>query len=255
MVNTPAAPDPYTTAAAQTQSNENTANYQQSLNQTNQITPYGSINYEQTGTAPNGAPTSTATTTLSQPVQNLVNTGIDNAQTNANTEGQLANNAQSTLSQPLNLSNLSQLPTLTGWNDATLDPQWARNDQNAAQTAYNQGLAPGSSGWSAEMQNEGTLKNQAYDQSNLANIGTAVNATEQQYNEPLNALSALQSGSQISQPGVGQTAAAPQTSVAGTNISGLVEQNYQQQLAQSNAAMGGLFGLGGAGIQAAGMFL
>lgn len=45
----PAAPDPATTAAAQTQTNKDTAYWNAVLNNVNQVTPYGSLSYEQSG--------------------------------------------------------------------------------------------------------------------------------------------------------------------------------------------------------------
>lgn len=188
-------------------------------------------------------------------VQGLINSQIGNNTAESGIESQLAGNASHALSQPLNLTDPSALQqTINKQNAVTLDPYWQRQDEQTQQQAYNQGLAPGSAGYSALTQNEGTLKNQSYGQAWQGSAAQAQNALQQQYNSPLNALNALKSGSQISQPGVGQTAQTPQTSVAGTNIAGLIEQNYQSQLAQSNAAMGGLFGLGGSAISALGMF-
>ena len=46
----PQAPDPVATAAAQQTMNQNTATTQQLLNMTNQVTPDGSLTYNQTGT-------------------------------------------------------------------------------------------------------------------------------------------------------------------------------------------------------------
>lgn len=48
----PKAPDPTKTADAQTASNEATALYQAQLNNVNQVTPYGSLTYSQTGGQP-----------------------------------------------------------------------------------------------------------------------------------------------------------------------------------------------------------
>jgi hypothetical protein len=244
-VNAPKAPDPYATAAAQTASNKETAGYQQTLNQTNQVTPYGSVNYEQTGTGPNGAPITTATTSLSPQVQGLVDSNIANNSAVSGIESNLAHNVSDRLSTPLDLGPTALQGEINKQNAVSLDPYWARQDQRAEQTAYDRGLAPGSEGYGEAMQNEGTLKNQAYAQNWQNAAQQAQNAKLTEYNQPLNEFSALQSGSQISQPGVGQTANAPQTSVAGTNIAGLIQQNYQDQLSQQNAAMGGLFGLGG----------
>jgi len=48
----PAAPDPAATAAAQTATNKETAYWNAALNNVNQITPYGSLTYKQTGGGP-----------------------------------------------------------------------------------------------------------------------------------------------------------------------------------------------------------
>lgn len=72
-------------------------------------------------------------------------------------------------------------------------------------------------------------------------------------NQPINEITALMSGSQVSQPNFTAT---PQTQVAGVDYSGIVQNNYnqamqyardanQQRIASQNAMMGGLFGLGG----------
>ena len=185
-----------------------------------------------------------------------------NAAGNSQIEGQLQNTVGSTISAGLpQLSNLDLSPgaldaQLNTANESTLDPLWTRYQDQTQQQLYNQGLAPGSEGYSNGMTDFNNSRNQAYnqmfvaDQGQAANDLTAMNSSQNQnaltaYNEPLNALAALQSGSQVSQPGIGQTNT-PQTSVAGTNLAGLVSQNYEDQVQQSSATMGGLFGLGGA---------
>lgn len=72
-----------------------------------------------------------------------------------------------------------------------------------------------------------------------------------QRNQPLNEISALLSGAQVQAPGL-MASAAPQTGVGGVDVAGLVNQNYQQQLAAHQSQMGGLFGLGGSILGAAG---
>ena len=68
-------------------------------------------------------------------------------------------------------------------------------------------------------------------------------------NQPINAITALMSGSQVQQPNFMGT---PQTQIPTTNYANIVDQSYQDQLAAYNAQvqqqssnMGGLFGLGG----------
>lgn len=276
-MNTPSPPNPQATAAAQTASNESTADYQQNLNQTNQITPYGSVNYAQTGTAADGAPISTATTTLSPQVAGVVNSDISNAQGMSNLDAGLQGNVGSAITsgsptsptlQNLDLGNSALENSINTANEATLNPQWAQLGNQSAQNTYDQGLAPGSEGYTNNNNTFNNARNSAYNSMFVADQGQAasdlsaenasVNNNAQTgfgdaltaYNNPLNALSALQSGSQISQPGVGTTAAAPQTSVTGTNVAGIDQSSYQDALSQSSAMMGGLFGLGGSLLSA-----
>ena len=59
------------------------------------------------------------------------------------------------------------------------------------------------------------------------------------------------SGSQVSNP-ASMSGPTPQTQVAGVDYAGLVNQNYQQQLAQQQGAWGGIGGLFGSVLGAAG---
>ena len=70
-------------------------------------------------------------------------------------------------------------------------------------------------------------------------------------NQPLNELSALLSGSQVSNPAQ-MSSAAPQVGVGGVDYSGMVQNNYNNQMQQYQMQMqnrggmlGGLFGLAG----------
>ena len=106
----PAAPDPSTTAAAQTQSNVQTAIANAQLNRVNQQTPWGSINYTQGATDPTtGVPSYSSQITLSPAQQQLLNQqqsmGIQRNQIAQQLLGQTGNS----LGQPLNLSNLAPI--------------------------------------------------------------------------------------------------------------------------------------------------
>ena len=74
-------------------------------------------------------------------------------------------------------------------------------------------------------------------------------------NQPINEITALMSGSQVATPqfGIAQSAMIPTTDYAGIRQQGFGNQmaNYQQQNANYQAMLGGLFGLGRAGITAA----
>jgi hypothetical protein len=82
----------------------------------------------------------------------------------------------------------------------------------------------------------------------------SVNEMITQRQEPLQELGALEGfTSPMSLPLV----STPQASVSPTNVAGIAQNAYEQQLAranmqqqQNNAMLGGLFGLGGAALQA-----
>lgn len=74
------------------------------------------------------------------------------------------------------------------------------------------------------------------------------------YNQPLNEASALLSGGQLQGPSFINT---PQTNIAPTNVLGAYQNaqqgnqyNYEQQMQNNSSALGGLFGLAGAGLSA-----
>lgn len=221
----------------------------------NQHTPYGSTDYAQTGTTSDGTPQFTGTTTLSPQLGGLVDKGISNAQGNANLEGSLLGNSSANLSHPLDLSYGATEQHLDELGRHTLDPQFQQGQDQLEQKLYNQGVRPGSEAYNNQMGIFNHGKAQAYDGMYLGGHQQAVSDLQAAYNSPLNALTALRSNSQVSQPGIGAgQPPTPQTSVQGTNVAGIYNQAYQDQASQSSAAMGGLFGLGGSAIGAAGMF-
>jgi hypothetical protein len=244
-MNTPQAPDPWATAQAQGQINTQAAQTQNKLNNVNQITPYGSVNYtygKGDGRNPGQA---TATTTLSPEMQALVDSNIKNAQGSSGLEGTLLGNASAKLGQPLNLGWSETEAKLNELNKNTLDPQWTDAWNQKEQELYNRGVTPGSQAYDASFRDFNNAKSQAYNQMYLQGHNTATNDLQAEYNSPLNALASLRSGSQVSQPGVGTLAPTAQAGIQPVNYAGLESEAYKNQLAQSNAAMGGMFGLGG----------
>jgi hypothetical protein len=239
---TPKAPSPEATAAAQTQMNKATATTQQELNMVNQNTPYGSLSYEQTGTSASGTPQYTATQTLSPENQALYDQymslsgklgGIGNTQ---------ADNVAGTMGQPFNFE-ASQAKKLTDIQDTFLNPQWDRQQAALETQLTNQGVNPGTEAYTRAMQEHSQNRQSAYDQNYLSAYGTTANQALTERNQPLNEMMAMLSGSQVQQPGYTNT---PQSQVSGVDYAGLVNQNYQNQLASHNAKMGGIFDIASA---------
>jgi hypothetical protein len=252
----PPAPDPVATANAQQNLNQNTATTQQLLNMTNQVTPEGSLTYNQTGsntfTGADGktytVPQFTATQTLSPANQQL----FDLNNTSKLNLGQAGVTATGKINDILGSSFNGDKATedkLDALAAARLDPQFAK-EQAALQTQLsNQGIKIGSAAYNDAMTQFGQNKNDAYNQLYLNGNQQAFNQALTERNQPLNEITALMSGSQVSNPSYAST---PQTSVGGVDYTGLVNNNYnaanqqyQTQLQQNNAALGGLFGLGG----------
>lgn len=253
----PVAPDPVATAAAQGNMNQNTAVTSQLLNMTDQITPDGSLKYDQTGTSSfTGAdgktynvPKFSATTSLSPTGQNLLNIGNQTKTNIAGIGRDQSAKIGTLLGSNLQLGNDASEARLMELGSKRLDPMFARSEDALRTNLANKGIQPGSAAWNAEMTQAGQTKNDAFNQLLLTGRGQANNELMAERNAPINEISALMSGSQVSNPNFSST---PQTQVAGVDYAGMVNNNfnqqnqqYQTQLGQQNAAMGGMFGLAG----------
>jgi hypothetical protein len=253
----PAAPDPVKTAEAQGTMNQNTATTQQLLNMTNQVTPDGSLTYTQSGnntfTGADGktytVPQFTATQSLSPTGQKLYDLTSQTKLNLGNAGVTASKKIGDLLGTNVNLNNDAVENRLMDLGTRRLQPQFARDEASMRANLVNSGIRPGSDAWNTEMTRLSQNKNDALDQLILSGHGTAVNDILTERNQPINEISALMSGSAVGQPNFTNT---PQTQVAGTDYAGMVQNNYnaanqqyQTKVAQNNALMGGLFGLGG----------
>jgi hypothetical protein len=155
-----------------------------------------------------------------------------------------------------NLVNRGLRPGTAAWNSEMSRMGQQNNDQlnqlalNGRQQAYNEALGTrqqafneNSSVGAMDFQQQLAAQQNTYNQA----LGANQNAFQQQAYErsaPINEITALLSGSQIANPGA-QSSATPQAQVAGVDMMGMVNQQYQAKLAASQSAMGGLFGLAG----------
>ena len=114
----------------------------------------------------------------------------------------------------------------------------------------NSGIRPGTELWGTEMTRLTNANTDQMNQLALTGRGQAFSESLATRNQPINEITALLSGSQVSNP-ASQSGPTPQTQVGGVDYSGLVQGNYQNQMNAYGAKMGGLFGLAGTGAQAA----
>lgn len=270
-------------ATDQTKSNVSTAVANATLGNTNQVTPYGNLTYAQTGgqqVGDNWVPSYTATQTLS-PEQRAIydkTTGLQSGALDLAKTG--LGQVGSALSSPYDISHTQQLPTdQSAFRGQAYDSLMSRfntdfdKTKDATNTALlNQGLAPGSAAYNTQMDVLNRTKtdagNQAYLQAgnlagqNLNQAQTIHNSQVADYNatrdQPINEYSSIFGlGKGVTQPTYAQPSAGQ---VAPTDVAGQELAAYQGQLnahnqsnANSQATMGGMFGLGGSALMAGGM--
>jgi len=257
----PPPPDPKETAAGSTSTNVGTAIANSYLNNMNQVTPDGSVSYDQTGSyqwndpytgQTYNIPRFTQTQTLSGN-QQAIKGQQDAASLNLAT---LGNSLSGTLGQQLTgnfkLGNEAVESRLFELGRGRLDPMFAQRDEALRTRLTNQGIREGSAAWNNAMGQFGQQQNDAYNQLLLQGRGQASQELLTEDNQRINQISALLNGGQVSQPNFMAT---PQQQIATTDVAGIINTNYQQQLAAAQAQnagtssiLGGLFGLGAAGI-------
>lgn len=222
------------------------------MNATNQVTPQGSLTYRQIGTWPDGTPRFEATTALSAGEQGVYDTGLATRQNVANIGRDQSARIGELLSKPVDLSNEATEARLFDLGSKRLDPKFARESAALESNLLNRGIRPGSRAYETMRNQFDQGKNDAYNQLLLQGRGQAVTEALTQRNQPINEITALMSGSQVSMPGFANT---PTPGVAPTDVIGaqqqaLNQQNlaYQGELSQNQALMSGLFGLGSAAL-------
>lgn len=254
----PEPPDPQETSAAQTGTNIGTAIANNQMRLVDQYTPDGSLTYDQTGTytyqdpytgQSYDLPRFSATTTLSPEQQAIADS---NNQAKANLSGLAAERSDFLRDYlPNTEAATDQIDAkLYDLGSKRLDPRFSQQEDALRTRLANQGITMGSEAYNRELDRFGQERNDAYNQLML----TGRNQAMGEVNMPINQITALLSGSQVSQPNVGMQQ--PQ-GAATTDVAGLINQNYnqrynnwQQKNAYNQSLLGGLFGLGAAGIGA-----
>ncbi len=249
---TPAPPDPTNTSNAQLGYNTQAARAQMGMNQTNQVTPYGSLTYSQNGVNPDGTPRYQATTSLSTGQQHLVDKQAELGNTFANLAQSQASQLGGVLGQPVNLTNDAVEGRLMELGRSRLDPMLQRQWQAQEADLLNRGIGMDSEAYDRERTRFDERQNDAYNQLLLTGRGQSVNEILGARNQSIQELQALLGGAQPVMPSFQNT---PQVSIASPDYASAVNSNYQGQLQaanaknQANSAMlGGLFGLGGTAL-------
>jgi hypothetical protein len=260
----PAAPD-YRAAAQETAAgNLDAARAATAANRVNQVTPYGNLDYSISGEDPYGNPTWTATTSLSDVGQQLLNNQNQASLGLGGTINAALGRVQSTMGQEFN----PNLPS-TGFNPGQsyqeaymerLRPQLEQSRESTQARLANQGVVPGTQAYENAMRQQSQRENDLLLGATTQGFGVGSQANQQafnqemtKYNMPLNTLSALRSGSQVQNPSFVNSA--QQATTGGADILGAAQMGYNAQMGDFNAKQAaqqnlnqGLFGLAGAGM-------
>jgi hypothetical protein len=255
----PKPPDPIKTATAQTGANQSTAIYEQMLNMQDQRTPYGSVTWQPSGTWSYKDPTTGKTTevpkfmasTVLSPAQQAL---LDQEQTFDSRYNQMAidqaGRVKDSLSTPFKYDPGIHEEWAGGVYDKLNSGSIARNQEELRQSLANRGLNIGTEAYDQAMKDftEGTQR--ARDGFMLDSYGTGMNTALTMRNQPLKEGAALMGGGQITEPTWLQ---GPQSGVANTDVAGITQAGYANQLArqqaQSSAGMWGALGqIGGAAL-------
>lgn len=279
LFSSPKAPDPYATANAQAQANSEAARVQAQYNMVDQVTPYGNLSYTQSGTYADGTPKYTATQTLNdtqsqtlanqdQLSQNVTNLGLNYVDQLSGLSKNPFDASQLGVSAPTGDQQYidSATDALYGQYTSRLDNQYGQDSKALEQKLYNQGISQGTEAWDQAMKNFSMDKNDAYQSARNQAVANGQTAATNQYNmqsnayqnalsnaltlrnQPINELSALLgTSSGVNNPTLTNT---PTSSVAPSDISGLIQNNYAQKSANRNALLGAIGGAAGAGAGA-----
>ena len=262
----PAAPD-YTGAAQATAAgNLSAAQAATAANRVNQVTPYGNLDYSQNGYDAQGNPTWTATTSLSDVGQQLLNNQNAASLGLGGTINAALGRVQNTMGQEFN----PNLPS-TGFDPGQsyqdaymqrLAPQIEQSRESTTAALANQGVVPGTKAYDNAMRQQAMKENDLLLGATTQGFGVGSQANQQafnqemtKYNMPLNTLSALRSGSQVQNPTFVNSA--QQATTQGADILGATQMGYNAQMGDFNAQQAaqqglnsGLMGLGGAAMMA-----
>ena len=244
----PAVPDYQSLANTTAANNLKAAQAATAANRVNQYTPYGNLNYTQSGTDSQGNPMWSATQTANPQLQGAIDTSLSNV-----------SNQYATPFTGGNLPSYGINPSQT-YSDAImarLQPQQiAESKQFDAQMA-NQGIPVGSEAYSNAKRVFDQQQNDQRTSAIVGGMGVGLQANQQQYGQNLtnynNTLANAQGIKSLSTPNYINPASQQTTAGADALSAGI--GGYNAQMGQYNAGQAanqninsGLFGLGQAGL-------
>ncbi len=239
--------------AAQAQIPYSTAAQQASM--INQQGPTGSLRYSSV-MGPNGVPITTAVNQLSPQQQQLLDQLVG-TQTTAGGQAQdlltRASYGSQTPSQAIGNMTSGMTGQMMGQELSFLDPFFKTQTSQLDAQLKNQGLGPGNPAYDNAMRQTQTNQGLQVNQFLASAFPQAAQIATTQYGLPMQMAESLGQFGAPANLTTGFTSAlpgfkAPDVSAGLGPLAGLTTAQAQQQQAQYNAMMGGLFGIGSAGL-------
>ncbi len=241
----PDPPDPYKVADAQTGTNIATAKAQQQIGMTGLTGPTSSVSYVLDPSSPSGY---RQVTQYSPEMQALLDQAQGNAAQFGSVVGQQTGRVGDSLATPFSMD-AGRGKVLSDINQTMMDPLWQHNQDAFETSMANQGIRPGSEEYQLQKRQFDQGKDDAYNKMFLSSYGQANDAALKQYELPMQMYQMLTSaGSGAAMPAPPNTPATSSPGVAPTDLTGAVNSAYQGQVANANASLSGLYGLGAAGL-------
>lgn len=263
----PKYPDPATTAATQGAINSDAAITQQAVNMVDQDTPDYNLTHTENGMRrvwqnelrneagavirPAGfvnVPSYVAKTMLKPGAQELYNQeqAFDKK---FNTIGlEQTDKIGGLLSKPLDLSDPAIGSAISDRLRPRFDERFGKEQANLEADLANSGMKRGSAGYDDALRQFGLNKSDAYTDMELGARGQVLQEMMSARSQPINEITALLGGGQVSQPNFINT---PKAGVEAADYQGQVSNKYnadynayQQKMNSRNGMMSGLFGLG-----------
>lgn len=226
-------------------------------NRVNQITPYGSLKYTETGVDSQGNPQFTANVELSPDQQRLLEQQNRTSLGLGELQDMGLGYVKSMISKPFDTSGLPQTGIDVGENMTNavmrrLQPTIQMEKEQFDAQMANQGIPLGSEAYQNAKRMFDERQNDKITSAIIQGTDTGLRARAQGFNElgymrnePINTLSAVRSGSQVTNPNF-------VTTPAGADYLGAAQSGYNAQLSASNAQnaaknsfTSGLMSLGG----------
>lgn len=243
------------TAAAQTDANFFSSQANNVMGMVDQVTPYGTLDYQQNGNQRiydptsgkyRSVPTYRATQKYTPQGQAILSAQMGAERNLAELAQTQSGRLQGLLDRPFQLGDEAREGKLTELYNSRLMPQLDRRREGEMQSLADRGISIGSAAYDRAMEGVNNAENDAYIQTMLQARGLVNQELQTERQAPINEILGIASGTQLQNP---QWVNSPTNPIGTPDIAGMTYSSHQADVAawqQKQQMMGGMLsGLGG----------